>query len=158
VWRRLAAQGEKPDLVIGSDTIVAHGGMILEKPRDETHAFDMLKGECSSLPIHRPIAIFPSHVHVSPPADLSGTSHEVFSGVALLCPPQGSQGGEPEECCFVEMTKVNFAPLEDATIKAYVASGEPMDKAGGYGIQVSASIPKPQLNRKPSDDTESRPV
>jgi hypothetical protein len=79
-------------------------------------------------------------VPVSVPADLSGTSHEVFSGVALLYPAQGSQGGKPEECCFVEMTKVNFAPLEDTTIKAYVASGEPMDKAGGYGIQVSASI------------------
>lgn len=158
VWRRLAAKGEKLDLVIGSDTIVAHAGLILEKPRDETHAVEMLKGmvafpppitpRCAqtgvflqrqTLPLSAgrvPQARRPNHASRlrHRPIGLSGTSHEVFSGVALLYPTQGFT--DPSECCFVEMTKVNFAPLDDATIRAYVASGEPMDKAGGYGIQV----------------------
>lgn len=92
-----------PDvLVIGADTIVVCGGRILGKPRNEDDAFCMLKM-------------------------LSGTVHDVCTGVALCC------GGK--ECAGVERTQVRFAELEDGQIANYIRSGEPMDKAGAYGIQ-----------------------
>lgn len=59
---------------------------------------------------------------------LSGRSHEVLTAVALRTGPGGS-------AAFVESTDVRFARLDDEAIAAYVASGEPMDKAGGYGVQ-----------------------
>ena len=58
---------------------------------------------------------------------LSGCSHEVITGVALLC-------GDRQEV-FHCVTKVNFYDLTDEEIDAYVATGEPADKAGAYGIQ-----------------------
>lgn len=58
---------------------------------------------------------------------LSGRSHEAITGVALLC-------GDRQEV-FHCVTKVNFYDLTDEEIDAYVATGEPADKAGAYGIQ-----------------------
>ncbi len=58
---------------------------------------------------------------------LSGKVHEVRTGVTVRC---GSK-----ELSFTEVTKVKFRVLSDETIDAYIASGEPMDKAGAYGIQ-----------------------
>ncbi len=63
---------------------------------------------------------------------LSGRSHEVVSGLCLL------QGERCETCAVT--TKIHFRPLGEGEIAAYVASGEPMDKAGAYGIQGLASI------------------
>lgn len=59
--------------------------------------------------------------------DLSGRTHHVSTGVCIIA--SGSQRS------FVETTDVTFFPLTDAEISAYVATGEPMDKAGSYGIQ-----------------------
>lgn len=89
-------------VVIGSDTIVALDNQVLGKPRDEAEAKAMLRA-------------------------LSGRSHEVITGVALLC-------GDKQEV-FHCVTKVNFYDLTDEEIDAYVATGEPADKAGAYGIQ-----------------------
>jgi septum formation protein len=108
VWDQLVAGGDVPHLVIGGDTVVAHDGAILEKPKDRQHAVDMLNS-------------------------LSGKSHTVFSGVALIFCRPGS--GEVVEETFCEETGVTFAPLSAPLIEAYVDSGEPMDKAGAYGIQ-----------------------
>lgn len=58
---------------------------------------------------------------------LSGRSHCVSSGVCLLSPTQARS--------FVETTRVCFYDLSDEEIASYVASGEPRDKAGSYGIQ-----------------------
>ena len=58
---------------------------------------------------------------------LSGNIHEVYTGVYLV------NGGK--EKGFYECTKVKFCTLSDEQISAYVATGEPMDKAGSYGIQ-----------------------
>jgi septum formation protein len=58
---------------------------------------------------------------------LSGREHEVFTGVAV--------GYEGRMASGVERTTVRFRSLDDATIAAYVETGEPMDKAGAYGIQ-----------------------
>ena len=63
---------------------------------------------------------------------LSGRSHEVVSGVCVL-------RGE-EAAVEAVTTAIHFRPLSDGEISAYIASGEPMDKAGAYGIQSLASI------------------
>lgn len=61
---------------------------------------------------------------------LSGRAHEVFTAMYLLW-PDGEYG-------FVERSLVRFRELTLSEIAAYVASGEPMDKAGSYGIQGAA--------------------
>jgi septum formation protein len=62
---------------------------------------------------------------------LSGRAHEVLTGVVV-------RRGE-REATAVESTVVSFAPLDEADIAWYVASGEPRDKAGAYGVQGLAS-------------------
>ena len=62
---------------------------------------------------------------------LSGRTHQVITGVCLLAP-----GFEQTES---EITQVVFSPLSEREIADYVASGEPMDKAGAYAIQGMAS-------------------
>ncbi len=71
-------------------------------------------------------------------ASLSGHTHHVLTGIFLLQLPGGATRAA------VEKSSVTFAPLSEAEIDAYVASGEPMGKAGAYGIQGSAGrfIPK----------------
>lgn len=64
-------------------------------------------------------------------ASLSGRSHEVFTGICVTGP--GFRRSR------VVRTVVTFRPLRSAEIDAYVASGEPFDKAGGYGIQGAAA-------------------
>lgn len=91
-------------VVIGADTIVACGGEILGKPRDEEDAARMLRL-------------------------LSGRSHEVYTGVTFVY----DEGREIHS--FYECTKVYFAPMTEVEIAEYVATGDPMDKAGAYGIQ-----------------------
>ena len=59
---------------------------------------------------------------------LSGRTHEVMTGVCIWLP-------DGRERTFVERVRVTFYELSDTEIDAYVASGEPMDKAGSYGIQ-----------------------
>ncbi|MDH3404312.1 MAG: Maf family protein [Acidobacteriota bacterium] len=65
--------------------------------------------------------------------ELAGRSHDVVSGVAVL-----DAGGEPATA--IERTTVRFAPLSRDEIDWYVASGEPMDKAGAYAIQGRGSL------------------
>ena len=60
---------------------------------------------------------------------LSGRTHTVYTGVALI------DASTKKETHFVEHTDVTFRTLNSAEIKAYVATGSPMDKAGSYGIQ-----------------------
>lgn len=64
---------------------------------------------------------------------LSGKAHTVHTGVALL------PIHDAKPLLFVEATKVYFRKLSEAEIKAYVATGEPLDKAGAYGIQGGAA-------------------
>jgi septum formation protein len=65
---------------------------------------------------------------------LSGRKHRVLTGVYLERTDDGrSVGG-------VETTAVHFLPYDDRTIRAYVSTGEPMDKAGGYGIQGRGAL------------------
>ena len=63
---------------------------------------------------------------------LSGSAHTVHTGVAVLC-------GE-KMLSAAETTTVYFRPLDDQEIDEYVVTGEPLDKAGAYGIQGRASV------------------
>lgn len=94
-------------IVIGADTVVVLDGQILGKPKDEADAFRMLK-------------------------DLQGRAHQVFTGVAIL-----NFGGsrQVEVLSHAVETKVYVHEMDDDEIKTYIQSGEPMDKAGAYGIQ-----------------------
>lgn len=58
---------------------------------------------------------------------LSGRTHEVYTGVYIITPDETS--------CFYEETQVKFCELSDDDIRKYIATGEPFDKAGAYGIQ-----------------------
>ena len=60
---------------------------------------------------------------------LQGRSHQVFTGVAMIF------GNTGEKVVFAEKTDVHVYPMSREQIVGYVATGEPMDKAGGYGIQ-----------------------
>lgn len=63
---------------------------------------------------------------------LSGRTHEVYTGICLIDVLHGKVK------THVEATRVTFRPLTDGEIDAYIATGEPMDKAGAYGIQGGA--------------------
>ena len=63
---------------------------------------------------------------------LSGRTHEVCTGVTIC---RGD-----EILTRAETTVVTFRPMEDAEIRSYIASGDPMDKAGSYGIQGKAAL------------------
>ncbi|WP_132013914.1 Maf family protein [Hydrogenispora ethanolica] len=65
---------------------------------------------------------------------LSGKEHSVFTGVACLEVPEGNVR------LFAEETKVTFRRLQTAEIQSYVATGEPLDKAGAYGIQGKGAL------------------
>ncbi len=64
--------------------------------------------------------------------ELSNDSHFVITGVAIINPLNG------REVSFIEKTEVFFGPIDETEIKTYVKGGEPMDKAGAYGIQGDA--------------------
>lgn len=102
------AQQSKDALIIGADTIVVFDDSILEKPADHNEAHQMLQ-------------------------ELSGEIHYVLTGVALC--KVDNHNNITDTLTFVESTEVTFGQLDSDDIEAYVDSGSPMDKAGGYGIQ-----------------------
>ena len=67
-------------------------------------------------------------------SQLSGREHTVFTGVAAVCGETG------KNVTLVEGTKVRFRTLTEEEIRTYIASGEPMDKAGAYGIQELGAL------------------
>ncbi|HET6361444.1 MAG TPA: Maf family protein [Gemmatimonadota bacterium] len=102
-----AVAANRPDaIVLGADTIVVLDGAVLGKPRDEHDARAML-------------------------FRLAGREHLVHTAVAIDAPG----GQEHRAASGIETTSVRFRPLEVDEIAAYVATGEPLDKAGAYGIQ-----------------------
>ncbi len=97
--------------VLGSDTCVLLGDEIMGKPESERDAIEMLKR-------------------------LSGKNHVVKTAVAL-CREKDSK---VQLCSEVVETKVSFSTISDGQIMSYVKTGEPMDKAGAYGIQGRAAV------------------
>ena len=108
----IADQAE-PRAVLGADTTVVVDGVVLGKPIHASDATRMLRL-------------------------LSGRTHLVLTGVALIAPAVAGQATRPRRA-RVCTTRVTFAPLCEAELAWYVASGEPMDKAGAYAIQGLAS-------------------
>jgi septum formation protein len=122
--------------VLGADTIVVADGTILGKPRDASDAARMLRL-------------------------LSGRTHEVITGVCVVGPVAGRQlpvasetdiqtglprcvdnglaTGNRQLATASETTLVTMNDVSDDDIRAYIATGEPMDKAGAYAIQGIAS-------------------
>lgn len=108
-----------PDcLMLSADTVVSIDGLILNKPVDEQDAFRML-----SL--------------------LSGREHEVCTGVCLA-----RSAASGEFCPQVEAVKtlVSFLPMTESQIWSYIRTGEPMDKAGAYGIQGRGALFVDRIN------------
>ena len=93
-------------LIVGADTMVSIDGKKLGKPAGEAGTEAMLK-------------------------ELSGRTHQVYTGVALDAVRQGVYTVHS----FVQRTDVFVYPMTDAEIEAYMDTGEPFDKAGAYGIQ-----------------------
>lgn len=106
-----ATEAESAVVILGADTVVAYDDRILGKPKDKEDAVDMLKM-------------------------LSGNIHSVFTGVTLIFCKNGMQ---KKESFFAE-TKVTMYPLTEQEIRVYVETGEPMDKAGAYGIQGKGAV------------------
>jgi len=71
---------------------------------------------------------------------LQGNAHQVYTGVALLCVSSG------EVMVFADVADVFFRPLCDEEILAYIATGEPFDKAGAYGIQEKGATLVDRIN------------
>ena len=99
-------------VVIGADTVVAHAGKILGKPKSKEEAFRMIKG-------------------------FQGDKHQVYTGVAVL-----KYDGEGNKSIVNEAVKtdVYVNPMTDEEIWKYIENDNVMDKAGSYGIQSGFSI------------------
>jgi len=108
-WRKAhaAALHCSDAVVLGADTVVVLDGEVLNKPEDDDHARAML-------------------------SRLAGRYHTVYTGLCVLGASQTK--GEPLQLA-VEAAEVVFRPLSADEIAAYVATGEPLDKAGAYGLQ-----------------------
>jgi len=97
--------------------VVAFDGNILGKPKDEADAIHMI-------------------------SSFQGKIHQVYTGVTLVfC---GKPGENPSEqwktITFAEKTDVHVCPMTMEQIKAYVRTGESMDKAGAYGVQGQGAL------------------
>lgn len=101
-----AAKCRAGTLIIGADTVVACENRILGKPEDEEHALKMLRL-------------------------LRNGCHSVYTGVTIIY--KGTKRDTVRQ--FVSETKVTVYDMSDEEMIAYIATGEPMDKAGAYGIQ-----------------------
>ena len=103
----VATEAQPGDIVIGADTIVVLAGKVYGKPEKAAAAEAML-------------------------AELSGRTHSVWSGVAIV-----SQGQ-----CLIDAveTRVTLAKLSADQIRRYVATGEPLDKAGAYAVQGRGAL------------------
>jgi len=98
-------------LIIGSDTVVAAEEQILGKPKNEEEAYHML-------------------------SMIQDAVHQVYTGVTIL----SYQDGKVEENTFYECSNVQVYPMSDEEIRRYIATKEPMDKAGAYGIQGKFAV------------------
>jgi septum formation protein len=108
VWQQQSSSTQ--DVILGADTIVVLENRILGKPADQKDAEKMLRA-------------------------LSGKTHRVMTAIALA-----GKGADQELWVEtdVEITTVSFRELHSQEILAYIATGEPMDKAAAYGIQGEA--------------------
>ena len=98
---------EEGTVILGADTILSFDGRILGKPENEDAAVNTL-------------------------TLLQGKTHQVYTGVTIM---EQQKDASWKTITFAESTDVSFYPVSEDEIRRYVATGEPMDKAGSYGIQ-----------------------
>ena len=108
--QEIAEKQTEDCIIIGADTIVAKGDTIMGKPKDEADAFRMLEM-------------------------ISDDCHQVYTGVTII-----RTGKNPQTITFAEKTDVYLYPISEKDIHAYIKSGDPMDKAGAYGIQGDFAV------------------
>ncbi|MBK9179748.1 MAG: septum formation protein Maf [Acidimicrobiales bacterium] len=125
--RRLAAEKARAvarpgELIVAADTTVALDGEPLGKPRDDADARAVLRR-------------------------LSGRSHLVHTAVAVR------HHGTPVTATAVGVatSEVAFTPLSESAIEWYVATGEPSDKAGGYGVQGAGGLFVASISGSPTN-------
>lgn len=106
IFNKLSEKERADSIVIGADTLVAFENQVMGKPENRKQAIEMLS--C-----------------------LEGSTHQVYTGVTLV----RQKDKEPVIVSFFEKTDVTMYPMSGKEIDAYVDTGEPMDKAGAYGIQ-----------------------
>lgn len=112
IYQRIKSDYKGKDfIVIGADTIVYYDKEVLGKPADEQEAFDMLKM-------------------------LSDRTHQVYTGIAIIV----KSSSEKQTQLLHEKTDVTFYPISDYEIRDYIATKDPLDKAGAYGIQGSFAV------------------
>jgi septum formation protein len=111
----LALRSMLPKPVLAADTVVILDGEVLGKPVDKAQATDFLRR-------------------------LSGRTHEVRTAVALGLTGGGTFGSNARVLRAVSVSSVTFRSLEASEIERYLATGDPYDKAGGYGIQSLAAV------------------
>lgn len=111
VFERFSEEEKEEVLVIGADTLVFIDGSVLGKPENEQRAEEMLML-------------------------LQGNTHQVYTGVTLVFREKKADGkNRLKTHTFFEKTSVAMYPVSRSEIRDYIAGGEPMDKAGAYGIQ-----------------------
>jgi len=113
IFIKLTEEEKRQSLVIGADTVVSLEGQIMGKPGNAENAVRML-------------------------SSLQGKTHQVYTGVTLVYWEESSDICRCQS--FFEKTDVSLYPMTEDEIEAYVATGEPMDKAGGYAIQGKCAI------------------
>lgn len=113
-WQKAASVASKTGqdvIVTGSDTLVAYEGRVLGKPRDAEEAVETLKL-------------------------LQGNTHQVYTGVTVIVRDKEEEITKT----FSRRTDVTFYPVDEKEIRDYVATGDPMDKAGSYDIRGDFSV------------------
>ena len=108
IYNSLSQEEKELSIVIGADTVVALEDQVMGKPQSSSEAIEML-------------------------SRLQNNTHQVYTGVTLIF--RKGPGKVPSKISFFEKTDVTMYPISSDEIAAYVNTGEPLDKAGAYGIQ-----------------------
>ena len=112
----IAEKAKINDVIIGCDTIVAYNNQIMGKPKNEEDAKRMLQL-------------------------LQNDVHEVYTGVSVIIKMLADDGSEcDKEINFAVETKVYVNAMSEEQIESYVATKEPMDKAGAYAVQGKFAV------------------
>lgn len=111
IFHKILTDSASDLIVIGSDTVVSYNRKVLGKPKDRNDAADMIRM-------------------------LNGNTHSVFTGVTVFY----RVNGKIDSFTFHEETKVEVENMTEDEIASYVATGEPDDKAGSYGVQGQFAI------------------
>lgn len=115
--RDVAGKCKDGDVIVAADTVVSADGTILGKPKTKKEAREMIRS-------------------------YAGKEHYVYTGVTIIY----KRKEKDEEYSFVDKAAVTVSEMTNCEIKAYVETGEPMDKAGAYGIQGAFCKYIPKIN------------